>query len=150
MVQSSEARVKGITHTGLVVSNMERALAFYRDLLGFSVVYDFGLIDVPETSDLTGVPNSAMNTMMLKGSEGTILELFEYKNPAGQADHEPRHYDIGFTHVALEVSGLQDIYKKLEQSGMVQFLTPLRSYEGLNYAYLRGPDRVFLELLEYS
>ena len=129
---------------------MEQALAFYRDLLGFLVVYDFGLIVAPETTDLTGVPNSAMKTIMLKGDEGTILELFEYKNPQGRADHEPRHYDIGFTHIALEVSGLKDIYAKLEQSGMVQFLTPLRSYEGLNYAYLRGPDRVFLELLEYS
>ncbi len=147
-MEQQESRIKGITHTGLVVSNMKAALAFYQGLLGFEVVTNFGTVAAPETEELTGVPDSVMNIIMLKGEEGAVLELFEYVHPQGLARPELHHYDIGFTHIALEISGIEAVYQRLKDCG-VKFLTPLRNYAGLKYAYLRGPDNVFLELIEF-
>jgi catechol 2,3-dioxygenase-like lactoylglutathione lyase family enzyme len=148
-MEQQESRIKGITHTGLVVSNMKEALSFYQGQLGFEVVSDFGTVSAPEMEELTGVPDTEMKIIMLKEGEGTVLELFEYVHPAGLSRPELHHYDIGFTHIALEVSGIEAVYQRLKDCG-IKFITPLRNYAGLKYAYLRGPDNVFLELIEFS
>jgi catechol 2,3-dioxygenase-like lactoylglutathione lyase family enzyme len=148
-MEQKESRIKGIIHTGLVVSNMKEALSFYQGLLGFEIVSDLGTVSVPEFEALSGVPGTEVKIITLKEGEGTFLELFEYVHPVGLSRPELHHYDIGFTHIALEVSGIEAVYQRLKDCG-IKFITPIRYYPDLKYAYLRGPDNVFLELTEFN
>jgi catechol 2,3-dioxygenase-like lactoylglutathione lyase family enzyme len=146
-MEQQGSKVKGLIQTGLVVSSMEEGLHLFRDLLGFKMVADLGTIAGPEFQELSGVPDTVMKIILLQGEAGAQLELFEYVNPQGLARSEMNHYDIGFTHIALEVSGIEDVCQRLKDSG-IEFMTPVHILPGVKYAYFRGPDRIMIELQE--
>ena len=78
--------VRGFHHTSFTVSDMERSLAFYRDLLGMQVVVDRRTSDT-YLSTITGFPNVRLHIVYLQLDvpDGHILELIEYQSHPGQA-----------------------------------------------------------------
>ena len=85
-----------VRRTTLMVANMERSLAFYRDVLGFSVdsaprtlasgVSAYGIFNVPEGVALRFVTLSAGRGS--EGGQGEILGLIEV--PGYRADEQMR------------------------------------------------------------
>lgn len=72
----------GIDHTAIVVSDTERSIAFYRDLLGLRVAgasENHG----PEQERLNGVFGARLRITALRGDSGPGLELLEYLAPPG-------------------------------------------------------------------
>ena len=138
--------IKGIEHTALSVQDLERSLAFYRDLLGMEVqrIIESG----PEMGlgDIVGIPGCSARIAHLKS--GTfMLELFEYTDPRGRAIPAGRtQADHGFSHIGFTSTDARADYGVLKNAG-VEFLgDPVEYRPGVWVVYFRGPDGEVCEL----
>jgi len=137
-----EKRVLGIDHTAIAVSNTERSLAFYRDILGFEVAgenLNFG----PEQEALSGVAGARVRITGLRGSEGPGIEFLEYLHPrsgrALAADASPG--DLLYWEISIRVPVLRETLNRLHKIGTI-FLR-----EEPTLAVVRDPDGHALRLI---
>ncbi len=85
------ALITGIEVPAVIVSDMDRALAFYRDLLGLTVAdkkgVDTGWDDGEEQrwnayhEKVCGIPGAKIKVVFLSAPDGSQLELVEYVEP---------------------------------------------------------------------
>ncbi len=95
--------VEWMNHTGFVVSNMERSLAFYRDQLGLEIERD-QILEGEFISELVGYPDAKLHIIYLGlGDMKHSVELIEYLNPRGNAAPLPERKDIGATNLLIIV-----------------------------------------------
>src|SRR5207302_10220919 len=98
-------RIISADHTGITVENLERSLAFWRDMLGFELSHT-----AHQTGELareiTGVTGSEIKLAVLKTPGGHKIELLEYLAPPDRKHAEVRPCDVGHVHVALLVDDL--------------------------------------------
>ena len=146
-------------HFSFTVSDLERSIAFYRDLLGLRLVHRM-VHDQKYTSSQIGFRDALLKVALFnvadmpQGSSpsGHVLELIEYVNPRGEplnaATNRP-----GAAHLALQVDDLEAEFARLKAAG-VQFrseapvpITHGRHSGGLT-CYLLDPDGITLELIE--
>lgn len=146
-------------HFSFTVSDLERSIAFYRDLLGLKLVHRM-VHDQKYTSSQIGFKDALLKVALFnvadmpQGSSpsGHVLELIEYVNPRGEplnaATNRP-----GAAHLALQVDDLAAEFARLKAAG-VQFrseapvpITHGRHSGGLT-CYLLDPDGITLELIE--
>lgn len=143
----------GIHHTGYTISDLDRSLGFYRDLLGLELVAtqekEGGYL-----AAIVGYPDAHVRMAHLRvpGADH-VVELFEYLAPlgAGPGGLEPR--DVGTSHLCLVVDDLPSLYKRLVEAGIDTFVSPPVEIDtGINtggYAlYLRDPDGIPVELFQ--
>jgi catechol 2,3-dioxygenase-like lactoylglutathione lyase family enzyme len=145
--------IGGIHHVALSTGDVERLLGFYRDLLGFEVLFDQTWPEGTEVADaITGLEGSSARQVML-GADNAYLELFEYRSPTPrQGDPARPVCDHGITHVCLDVSDLDAEYQRLRAAGM-RFHSPpqdLGAGVGVRTTYGRDPDGNVVELQELS
>src|SRR5437879_11968333 len=96
-------RILAADHTGITVSNLERSLAFWRDVLGFELSHR---VDQKGelAAEITGVPDAEISLAVLKAPGGHKIELLQYTAPAERQQHvDLRPCDAGSVHVALTV-----------------------------------------------
>ena len=118
--------IRGIHHTAISTPDIDRAIAFYRDLLGFEVLVDGAWPPGVESVDtLIGLKNSAARMAMLKKGNA-MLELFEFESPAPApgSPHRPVN-DHGLTHICLDVTDLGSEYARLKDAGMFFHSAPV-------------------------
>lgn len=119
--------ILGFHHASLIVSDTQRALAFYHGLLGLPIE--------PSRPDL-GFPGA-----WLRLGDGQI-HLLELPNPdpvTGRPAHGGRD-----RHLALRVRGLESLAERLQTAG----LGFTRSKSGRQALFCRDPDGNALELIE--
>jgi catechol 2,3-dioxygenase-like lactoylglutathione lyase family enzyme len=142
-----------VTTVGMTVADMDRSVAFYRDVLGFAVAADVEVIgDAYER--LHGVFGARARVVRLRLG-GESLELTEYLAPRGRpvpADAAPD--DRSFQHVAIIVSDMDAAYARLRAAKVPHASTGPQTLPAWNPAaggikafYFRDPDGHFLELL---
>ncbi len=136
-----------VRHVGIVVSDMEKALRFYRDLIGLrdaEVVTESG----PFIDGLLGMRNTKIRTAKLAGADGpTLIELLVFDSPGG-TEATPLNA-IGPTHVALTVADLDELYRRLSAAGIAFNAPPrLTPDGGAKVAFCRDPDGTYIELVE--
>lgn len=138
--------VRAVRHTGIVVSEMEASLRFYRDLLGLEVRID----QVEEGAFIEALlarPGTRVRTVKLAAPEGpTLVELLEFERPEGAPPPLDR---VGPTHAALTVDDLDGLHRRLSAAGGRFLSDPLVSADGAaRVAFCRDPDGTLLELVE--
>ena len=145
--------VEWMNHTGFVVSNMERSLAFYRDQLGLEIERD-QILEGEFISELVGYPDAKLHIIYLGlGDMKHSVELIEYLNPRGNAAPLPERKDIGATHLGIIVDNVDEFYKELS-SKEVRFVSPPAIRPDAVYpmaqkgCYMQDPDGNWLVLLE--
>jgi catechol 2,3-dioxygenase-like lactoylglutathione lyase family enzyme len=140
--------IRGIHHTAISTPDIERSLGFYRDLLGFEVIYSSGWDRGTAGADrITGLKDSAAQVVILKTSNAYI-ELFQYSSPTPKEAHPMRPVcDHGLTHICLDVSDIDAEYERLRAAGM-SFHCPPQGLGALRATYGRDPDGNVVELLE--
>lgn len=140
--------VRSVRHVGIVVSDIERALTFYRDLLGLEVRVD-QREDALFVDKILGRSGTDLRTVKLGAPEGVALvELLEFRDTPAGGD-APGPANLGPTHAALTVDALDTLHERL-RSASVQFVSaPTRSADGkAKVAFCRDPDGTLLELVE--
>jgi catechol 2,3-dioxygenase-like lactoylglutathione lyase family enzyme len=138
-----------VHHACITVSDIDQALAFYRDTLGLKMTMDFE-ISGEEFDRLHEYPNT--RARLLYFEEG--LELAYYYSPSDGRPLNARLWDHGHTFLILEVSDLEKTYATLVDRGVKFFAAPqLPKKEApvgkIPVAHLRGPDGVRISLIEW-
>ncbi len=142
--------IKGIHHPAISVPDMEKALAFYRDLLGFDLVALETWEQGTEIADrITGLQNSSARVAMLRAGN-VFLELFEYRAPPPRPGDPNRPVnDHGITHLCLEVTDIMQEYERLKAAGM-RFHCPPQDVGSGIITYGRDPFGNVIELQEIT
>jgi catechol 2,3-dioxygenase-like lactoylglutathione lyase family enzyme len=135
-------------HVAVSVRDMEKALRFYRDLLGFEVDWEREHYTGEEMAKVVGLRGADARVVMLTGY-GTRLELFKYYTPAGEDVGPKRMCDFGLTHFALTVEKIHDIYERLFSAGVRFNCPPQNLRPGVWATYMKDPEGVTIELVEY-
>lgn len=107
--------IQRLTHLGICVSDLERSLAFYRDVLGFVEV---GRLepDASSTSQLLGF-DCTLQAVYLE-RDGWRIELLHYPTPGHTGSNEPRPMNrLGLTHLSFRVQDIDRVLEKLEAAG---------------------------------
>ena len=144
--------INGIHHTAISTQDAERALAFYRDLLGLKVVFDQSWpTGTPRADAITGLSGSAARQILLRCGNA-YLELFEFAAPEARAGDPDRPVcDHGITHVCFDVDDLDADYTRLRDAGVRFHCEPQDLGEfGVRTTYGRDPDGNVVELQELT
>lgn len=134
-------------HCAISVSDMNRSLAFYRDLLGMEVIME---LDVENGSIGAVIGEEVAQCKIIHLASGeAVIELFQYTLPRGQNYAlRIKQYDKGITHIGLEVTGFAELVRKLENNQIAFVGTPVEFRPGVWVAYFRGPDGEVCEIRE--
>src|SRR6266513_5909814 len=135
-------RIIAADHTGITVANLERSLAFWRDVLGFELshrAHHTGAL----ASEVTGVPGAEISLAVLK-APGHRIELLEYHAPADRTRANLRPCDVGSVHVAFKVDNLDAVLARIAAAGWKAAGNPQTLQSGPNAGkrgvYVRDPD----------
>ncbi|MBN1834371.1 MAG: VOC family protein [Spirochaetales bacterium] len=133
--------LKGLEHVGLSVSNLERSIAFYRDLLGLKLIRVLECGEESRLDEVVGIPGCVARIAHLE-SEKAMLELFEYVRPRGEGipGGRRRQADLGHIHAGFTSDDVRGEYARLKGQG-VEFLSePVEFRPGVWIVYFYGPD----------
>lgn len=142
--------ITGAHHTGLHVADLERSLRFYRDLLGFEVVWQ-RVNETKYVREIVGYPTVVLHQAMLRvpGSDHCI-ELMDYRNVDRDAV-DTRPPNPGTAHICLIVRGLRELHRTLGAAGVEFVSDPVVVTSGVNagrlVVYMIEPDGFRVELL---
>ncbi len=144
-------RLEWLYHTGFVVSDMERSLAFYK-ALGFKEERN-AILEGDWISRVLGYPDVRVHIVFLGLGDGRhSLELLQYLNPRGKKLAPRELRTVGSCHVGVLVDNLEEWYRELSAKG-VKFVNP-PLYRQVQYpwaraaCYLQDPDGNWLEFIE--
>ena len=146
-----------VNHVGIVVRDMEKSIAFYRDGLGLTVFIDEIVTD-PDIDEQCGVKDGEFRLVLLIDTAANAVELWEWKNPLLEPTSvEPNRFtSAGFFEIGLLVDDLDEAEQRLIEKGY-NFTNPVwdfckgRGLFGGAYGkvrYLLDPDGVRLELVQ--
>ncbi|HEU4440210.1 MAG TPA: VOC family protein [Methylomirabilota bacterium] len=147
--------VSGILHTGLTVSDLERSIAFYRDLLGLELIAQWDSSQ-PYLRAIVAYPDAELRIALLRlpatgAGPGHHIELLEYRRPRGQRG-DANTYNPGNGHVAFMVEDIDRTYAELSAKGVRFKSAPVPITHGRNTGakgvYLFDPDDITLELIQ--
>jgi len=145
-------RIISADHTGITVSNLERSLAFWHDVLGFELSHT-----AHQTGELareiTGVAGAEIKLAVLRAPGGHKIELLEYVAPPDRKkDVDLRPCDVGSVHVALLVDNLEAVLEGISACGWRAAGKPQILQSGPNagkrVVYVRDPDGTTIEFMQ--
>lgn len=138
--------IEALEHVGLSVADLERSIAFYRDVLGFTLVR---IVESPPSmrlGDVVGLTGAAARIAHLTLG-ATMLELFEYQDPRGRPIPPDRtQADLGFIHIGLRSSDTRADHARLANRGVRFIHDPIEYRPGVWIAYFLGPDGEVCEI----
>jgi len=130
--------IHGLSHIAITVGDLDRALAFYRSVLGFRLL---GHLDFPD--DPRGCTIAYLDT-----GRG-LIELFSFKTapirPSGGVSDDGQ---VGLRHFALRVTGLDAIADRLRAAHVPVTIPPLNANGSVRIAFFTDPDGTLIELIE--
>ncbi len=138
--------IESLEHTGLSVKDLARSIAFYSDVIGFTLTR---IVESPpemRLGDVAGLPGAAARIAHLHLG-GTMLEIFEYQDPRGRPIPPKRtQADLGFIHIGLRSTDTRADHARLEARGVRFIHDPIEFRPGVWIAYFHGPDGEVCEL----
>ncbi len=123
-------RVRKLLHTRMRVSDLDRTIAFYRDVLGLEVV-----------ERKTSPRGSHLAFLAVPNSE-ELIELCSFP-PSG-----PVKVQEDLVHLAFEVENLDDAIRSLTDKGIPITDGPTRTASGSRFIFIDAPDGYEIELIE--
>ena len=142
--------ITGLNHIGISITDLDRAISFYRDLMGLELITEPFPFEGPMFSSVMGL-ESAAGRMCVMRKGGLQLELFEFALPR-PASKDP-NYSVGnhgLSHFGIDVENIDATYERLLTAG-VRFHCPVMQFpSGVKATYGRDMDGNVFELLEMS
>ena len=138
--------VSNIGHTGIVVRDLDKAIAFYRDVLGLE------LLNRDERhgeyiNTLVGLEGVSLEfaNLGIKSQPYSAVELLQYTE--FDTTSTPRNSNsLGCNHIQFFVEDIDEAYRDLKERGIQFNSPPLMVPTGTKKSiYLRDPDGNILE-----
>ncbi|MBX6748357.1 MAG: VOC family protein [Micromonosporaceae bacterium] len=139
-----------IHHVGITVSDIDRSIAFYADLLDGRVLGPYERSG-PRIEAVTGYPGVVIKQAFVTARSGpTVVELLQY---VGGSDVvlDPDNGHVGAVHVAIVVADLDARLAALRERGIRSVSDPVTTsapMQGFRCVYVLDPDGVRVELVE--
>jgi catechol 2,3-dioxygenase-like lactoylglutathione lyase family enzyme len=131
-------------HVGVVVSDLDEAVSFYRDTLGLSVAAEFTLSE-EGIGTAIGVEGVTGDFVHLEAG-GDLVELIEY-DPVGEACTADEINQLGAKHVGFAVEDIEAFYEDLPAD--VEPISEPQTVEiGTSILFFTDPDGNFVEVVE--
>lgn len=146
------------SHIGLSVPDLDAAVAFYRDVMGFYVIMEPTQIEEDETdigvmcNDVFGAGWKKFRIAHLATADRIGFELFEFPDNHKPDDNLP-HRQVGLFHFAIQDPNLEDLLEKIVAAGGKQRM-PVREYfpgeKPYRMVYVEDPFGIVFELYSHS
>jgi catechol 2,3-dioxygenase-like lactoylglutathione lyase family enzyme len=147
-----------LDHVNIVVADLDRMVAFYRDVLGLKLTKQV-TISGEWVASVVGLPDVHADVVYLDFESGPRIELIRYNRPG-----EPRPQGMdrpnapGLRHLAFKVADIDAIVARLK-SARVRFFSDVQRVPDSQVTYASGirkrlvyfqdPEGNLLELCEY-
>ena len=119
---------------GIVVADGEKALAFYRDTLGFEHVAD------------TPRPDGSVMHRLMCGS--SMIKVISGSNAPAKAPPGGIQGGYGYRYWTISVSNLAEVAKACESAGYAVPVQPREIRPGVSIAMVEDPDGNWVEFLQ--
>ena len=144
--------VNVLDHISVTVSDLDRSLAFYRDLLGLEEVERHRL-EGEGISTMAGKPSVIMQVVRLRapGTPGVLIDLQQYIVPKGEVS-DAKLGDVGHSHICVGVPDVWAAYRELTEQGVEFISEPVRfdlDFGVVYVVFFKDPDGYILELMQY-
>jgi catechol 2,3-dioxygenase-like lactoylglutathione lyase family enzyme len=148
-------QIERVASPGMVVSDMDRSVAFYSQVLTFEKIADVEVAgDAYE--HLEGLFGIRMRVVRMRLGEESI-ELKEFLTPPGRPmPIDSRSNDRWFQHIAIIVSDMDRAYGILRENKVKHASTGpqtlpdyIKGAGGIRAFYFRDPDGHFIEILQF-
>jgi catechol 2,3-dioxygenase-like lactoylglutathione lyase family enzyme len=141
--------IQKVTHLGVCVSDLERSIRFYCDLLGFRYLSRMHLVGEP-CDTLLALKGVDVHAAYVE-RDGLRLELIGFLSPCPEPIEPPRRMNhFGFTHISVRVSDLNEMVERLRADG-VRVLDHTRvdiAARGSAAVMITDPDGLWIELVQ--
>ena len=124
--------IKKYLHTRFRVSDMDKSIYFYRDILGMKVVEQ-------KTS-----PRGSKLVFLKFPDMDCELELCSFP------DSGDVHVPEDLVHLAFEVDDLERCIERLKVAGVLITEGPIESSNGTRFIFTEDPDKYEIELMQYT
>jgi catechol 2,3-dioxygenase-like lactoylglutathione lyase family enzyme len=143
-------RILATNHTSFTVSDLDRSVAFYCDVLGFELLNRSGR-DPEFIERVVDIPGADIEVAYVQ-APGHRLELIQYLAPAERARVAARPCDAGFAHVAFDVDDIDAAIAAAQQAGVEPLGSPQTVNAGPNkggrVVYTRDADGITIEFIQ--
>ncbi len=141
---SSETHFLGIDHTAIGISDTDKSLMFYRDVLGLKVAgnsENYG----SEQEHLNQVFGARLLITGLHADEGFGVEFLQYIAPPGGRPYpdDSTPLDLWHWHTTMQVDDLEGMVKKLRQENVTIVSSGIQPIKKLGWSraiLVRDPD----------
>jgi len=123
--------IKKYLHTRFRVSDMDKSIYFYRDILGMKVVEQ-------KTS-----PRGSKLVFLKFPDMDCELELCSFPDSGNV------HVPEDLVHLAFEVDDLERCIERLKVAGVLITEGPIKSSNGTRFIFTEDPDKYEIELIQY-
>ncbi len=124
--------ITSVNHIAIICSNYERSLAFYRDILGFTLL----------SEEYRAERKSMMTKMALNGQY--LLELFTFPDSPARPSYPEA---CGLRHLAFTVPDICQVVEELDGKGIQH--EPIRiSPDGTRCLFFADPDGLPIEIVQ--
>lgn len=127
--------IKGLSHMALNVSDMEKSVNFYCNVLGFQKVFD--------------MPHPEKGTPWIEylyGGKDQFLELFH----GGVNYIEYDKTNIGFSHICYEVEDINETAKKIVEAGWTLDRPVEYGCDNNWQCWIHDPDQNRIEIMQIT
>ncbi len=125
---------KRIDHVEIVPGNAAKTIAFYVDVLGFSIKSRIPMKLVP------------MKEIVYLALGDTVIEIIAVDNPASKSSNP---WEVGYRGVALEVNDMAEAVRYLQSKGVVIAREPVDLGDSFR-GEIRDPDGLIIELRQWK
>lgn len=141
--------IRGFDHTSFTVADIDRAVAFWRDAMGFDLA-DLSIREGEWLGAVVGVPGARCRIAHLHG-HGLHLELIEYVEARGVDISGPPNRP-GTAHLAFVVDDIEAVADRMlaagaSGQGRISACTSGPAV-GCRAVYLKDPSGIIVELVQ--
>lgn len=138
-----------LAHIALATPDLDRSVAFYRNLLGVETYRHANKVTGPRFDEVTGL-NDVRIRVAWFNTGNMVLEIWQFITPKTQDPAAPLPFNkIGYNKFALEVGDLEAECQRLRTMG-VELLNEPNEENGVTEVYARDPDGNLFSLLEIN
>lgn len=141
-------RALSILHPCITIPDLDEAIVFFRDLLGFELA-DRGAHDPKQLGPLLAMDDPDVPVAIVTCPDGTEIELLEFRRPRGELAVTRHFEDVGISVVTVIVDDVEAVTERLAAHSyrakgvIVPFVGPERD---LLAVHVLGPGGIPLTL----